>query len=252
MQALSGGKMREYLCSIVTVCFNSEKTIEKTIESVLNQTYKNIEYLIIDGNSTDHTMEIVKKYEPLFEGRMKWVSEPDNGIYDAMNKGVHMSSGELIGIINSDDYYELTAVEDMILAMSEEPYQILYGALRTLKNGVESGIAIGSHLFLRENMIGHPACFVTKKLYDELGVYDTEFVSAADYDFMLRMSEKPEVHFQPVYKLIANFATGGMCASSKAYYDLLKVQKKHGIITEKEYKKIVLKCKIYDFLHGNR
>ena len=244
--------MREYLCSIVTVCFNSEKTIEKTIESVLNQTYKNIEYLIIDGNSTDHTMEIVKKYEPLFEGRMKWVSEPDNGIYDAMNKGVHMSSGELIGIINSDDYYELTAVEDMILAMSEEPYQILYGALRTLKNGVESGIAIGSHLFLRENMIGHPACFVTKKLYDELGVYDTEFVSAADYDFMLRMSEKPEVHFQPVYKLIANFATGGMCASSKAYYDLLKVQKKHGIITEKEYKKIVLKCKIYDFLHGNR
>ena len=105
---------------------------------------------------------------------------------------------------------------------------------------------------LREEMISHPACFITKQLYNDLGGYDTQFVSAADYDFMLRMSERPEVHFQPVYKLIANFSTGGMCASSKAYYDLLKVQKKHGIIAEKEYKKIVIKCKIYDFLHGKR
>lgn len=244
--------MSECLCSIITVCFNSEKTIEKTIESVLNQTYKNIEYLIIDGKSTDRTMEIVKKYEPLFEGRMKCVSEPDKGIYDAMNKGIRMASGKLIGIINSDDYYEPTAVEDMVSAMSDESYQILYGAMRILKDGVERSISIGSHLFLREGMIGHPACFVTKRLYDELGVYDTQFVSAADYDFMLRMAENPNVHFKPVYKLIANFATGGMCASSKAYYDLLKVQKKHGIITEKEYKKIVFKCKIYDFLHGIR
>lgn len=244
--------MSECLCSIITVCFNSEKTIEKTIESVLNQTYKNIEYLIIDGKSTDCTMEIVKKYEPLFEGRMKCVSEPDKGIYDAMNKGIRMASGKLIGIINSDDYYEPTAVEDMVSAMSDESYQILYGAMRILKEGVERSISIGSHLFLREGMIGHPACFVTKRLYDELGVYDTQFVSAADYDFMLRMAENPNVHFKPVYKLIANFATGGMCASSKAYYDLLKVQKKHGIITEKEYKKIVFKCKIYDFLHGIR
>ena len=155
-------------------------------------------------------------------------------------------------MVEHDDYYELNAVENMIMAMSDAPYQILYGALRTLKKGVETGIAISSHQFLRERMIGHPACFVTKQLYDELGVYDTQFVSAADYDFMLRMSENPNVHFQPVYKLIANFATGGMCASSKAYYDLLKVQKKHGIITEKEYRKSFFKCKLYDFLHGKR
>lgn len=240
------------LCTVITVCFNSEKTIEKTIKSVLNQTYKNIEYLIIDGSSTDSTMEIVKKYEPLFEGRMKWVSEPDNGIYDAMNKGIRMASGELIGIINSDDYYEDSAVENMVEAMSDEPYQILYGALRTLEDGIERNISISSHLFLRESMIGHPACFITKRLYDELGVYDTSFVSAADYDFMLRMAEKPNVYFQPVYKIIANFAMGGMCASSKAYYDLLKVQRKHKIITEKEYGKTVIKCRLYDFLHGKK
>lgn len=244
--------MGEILCTVITVCYNSEKTIEKTILSVLNQTYKNIEYLIIDGNSSDNTMEIVKKYEPLFKGRMKWVSEPDNGIYDAMNKGIRMARGELIGIINSDDYYETTAVENMVDAMSDDPYQILYGAMRTVKEGMERSISIGSHLFLREGMIGHPACFVTKRLYDELGMYNTKFVSAADYDFMLSMVEKPDVHFKPVYKLISNFATGGMCASSNAYYDLLKVQRKHRIITEKEYKKIVMKCKIYDLLHGER
>lgn len=244
--------MKECLCSIVTVCFNSEKTITKTIESVLNQTYQNIEYLIIDGNSSDSTMEIVKKYEPLFQGRMKWISEPDKGIYDAMNKGIRMASGELIGIINSDDYYEEDAVEQMVQAMSDQPYQILYGMLRTLKDGVEKGIAIHSHQFLKESMIGHPACFITKKLYGEIGCYDTEFVSAADYDFMLRMAEDERVCFTPVYKVIANFATGGMCSSSKAYYDLLKVQKKHGIISGKEYKKTVFKCKIYDFLHGYR
>jgi len=244
--------MKESLCSIITVCFNSERTIKRTIESVLNQTYKNIEYLIIDGDSSDKTVDIVRQYEPLFNGRMKWISEPDNGIYDAMNKGISMASGGLVGIINSDDYYEPDAVENMMSAMGNEPYQVLYGAVRTINNGMEQNIAIYSHMFLRESMIAHPGCFITKQLYDELGVYDTQFISAADYDFMLRMAENPNVHFTPVYKLIANFATGGMCASSKAYYDLLRVQRKHRIITEKEYKKIMLKCKIYDFLHGKR
>ena len=244
--------MRDILCTLITVCYNSEDTIRRTFESVLNQSYKNIEYIVIDGKSTDGTLGIIKEYELLFEGRMKWVSELDKGIYDAMNKGIYMASGELIGIINSDDYYELDAVEQMVLAMADEPFQILYGFLRTMNNGVEKSISITSHLFLREEMISHPACFITKSLYQKFGVYDTQFVSAADYDFMLRMSENPNVHFQPVYKLIANFATGGMSASSKAYYDLLKVQKKHGIITEKEYRKSFFKCKIYDFLHGKR
>ena len=244
--------MRDILCTLITVCYNGEATIRRTFDSVLQQTYKNIEYIVIDGQSKDGTLEIIKEYEPLFEGRMKWVSEPDKGIYDAMNKGIRMASGELIGIINSDDYYEPDAVEQMVLAMNDEPYQILYGFLRTLSNGVEKSITIASHLFLREEMISHPSCFITKQLYNDLGEYDTQFVSAADYDFMLRMSENHKVHFQPVYKLIANFSTGGMCASSKAYYDLLKVQKKHGIITEKEYNKVVFKCKLYDFLHGKR
>lgn len=240
--------MSEKLCTLITVCYNSESTIRRTFQSVLQQTYTNIEYIVVDGKSTDGTLEIIKEYEPLFNGRMRWISEPDKGIYDAMNKGISMASGELIGIINSDDYYELTAVEEVMRVMSEEPYQILYGFLRTVKNGMEREISIGSHRFLRERMIGHPASFVTKRLYEEIGTYDTQFISAADYDFMLRMSEDERVRFTPVYKLLANFSTGGMCASSKAYYDLLKVQRKHKIITEKEYMKTVFKCRIYDFI----
>ena len=98
------------LVTVITPCFNSEKTIRKTIESVLNQTYHNIEYLIIDGASTDKTVEIAKSYEQAFGGRMKIYSEPDKGIYDAMNKGIRLAGGELVGIVNSDDYYETDAV----------------------------------------------------------------------------------------------------------------------------------------------
>lgn len=243
--------MNNKLCSIITVCYNSEKTIKRTIESVLNQTYHNIEYLIIDGASTDGTIAIIKEYEMKFQGRMKWISEPDDGIYYAMNKGISIAKGELIGIINSDDYYEDNAVEIMIDAMTDEPYQVIYGMTNCWKSDKLESTSITYHTFLNDRMISHPACFVTSKLYKDYGCYDTEFVSASDYDFMLRMSEKEDVVFRPIPKLIANFTSGGMCASSKAYYDLLKVQKKHSIISEKEYKKTVTKCKIYDFIHGN-
>ena len=97
--------------SIITVCFNSAKTIRDTIESVINQTYKNIEYIIVDGGSTDGTIDIIKEYEPYIA---KWVSESDDGIYDAMNKGIMMSTGEIIGLVNSDDFLELEAIKNVV------------------------------------------------------------------------------------------------------------------------------------------
>ena len=104
------------LFSIVTVCYNSEKTIETTIKSILNQTCQDYEYWIIDGKSTDRTVQIIQQYEPLFQGKLKWISEKDQGIYDAMNKGIAHSSGEIIGILNSDDYYEDDALEKIAKA----------------------------------------------------------------------------------------------------------------------------------------
>ena len=98
------------LISIATPCFNSEKTIERTIKSVLDQKFKDYEYIIVDGGSTDKTLDIVKKYEPLFEGRMRWISEPDKGIYDAFNKGVERSRGVYCWNVNSDDWIESDAL----------------------------------------------------------------------------------------------------------------------------------------------
>lgn len=231
--------------SIITACFNSSATIRKTFDSVLQQSYPEIEYLVIDGLSTDGTVDIIKEYEPLFQGRMQWVSEKDNGIYDAMNKGIRMSSGELIGIINSDDYYEKDAVEIMVNEWTEQKYQILYGATRTWKNGVEESIGILSHRFLNERMISHPSCFVTRAVYEDLGYYDTKHTSAADYDFMLKMNGNEKVEFVPVYRVIANFATGGMCATDKAYEDLMEVRKVHGLLTNYQYRKFRLTSRLY-------
>lgn len=105
--------------SIITISFNSEKTIERTINSVLAQTCKNYEYIVVDGNSKDATLDIIKKYEPMFEGRMSWKSEPDKGIYDAMNKGIRRSKGDIIGIVNSDDWLEPNALENVWNAFEE-------------------------------------------------------------------------------------------------------------------------------------
>ena len=96
--------------TLITVSYNSELTISETIESVLNQTYFNIEYIIVDGNSSDNTLRIVKKCEKLFLGRLKWISEPDKGLYDAMNKGIKAATGDIIGILNSDDFFSSSHV----------------------------------------------------------------------------------------------------------------------------------------------
>ncbi|MBP9997255.1 MAG: glycosyltransferase [Lachnospiraceae bacterium] len=249
--------MEDIKVSVITVCYNSENTIRRTIESVLKQTYSNIEYIIVDGASVDSTLDIVKEYEESFGGRLRFISEPDGGIYFAMNKGISMATGELIGMINSDDWYEPDAVKVMAEAYSEQlsvsggkPYQILYGKTRSVRDGEEVSISESDHTRLREEMISHPSSFVSAALYRELGAYDTKFISAADYDFMLRMYAKDDVVFTRVDELIANFTLGGMCASSKAYYDLLKVRKRHGIISGLEYLITVCKCRIYDTLHG--
>ncbi|GFI45541.1 putative glycosyltransferase [Lachnospiraceae bacterium] len=231
--------------SIITVCYNSEYTIRRTLKSVLQQSYSNIEYIIVDGNSNDKTIDIVKEFVPEFGNKLQIISEPDSGIYDAMNKGIAKASGQLIGILNSDDYYEEEAVAYMVDAMTEDKYQILYGFTRTVKDGIEYSISRRSHTFLSEEMIDHPACFVTKAVYDDFGSFDLQYISAADYDFMLRMSMIPEVRFYPVDQLVVNFSMGGMCSTDKAWLDLLKLKKNHGMITEKRYKWELFKDKVY-------
>ncbi len=238
--------------SIITVCYNSAGTICRTFNSVLGQSYPNIEYWVIDGRSSDGTIDVIKEYEPKFKGKMHWISEEDHGIYDAMNKGIKLSTGELIGILNSDDYYEPDAVRKMVDSMTNEAYQILYGAMRAWKNGVEESISISSHLFLRERMINHPACFVTKAVYDRFGDFDVTYKSVADYDFMLRMFEHKEIHFIPVYDLIVNFTLGGMCSTDEAYEELMKMRSVHGLLSKRQYRTFQWKSRLHQLAQGLR
>ncbi|GKX65532.1 glycosyltransferase family 2 protein [Inconstantimicrobium mannanitabidum] len=214
--------------SIITVCLNSEKYIEQTIQSVLNQIYKDIEYIIIDGMSTDNTLNIVEKYKPLFNGRLTVVSEKDSGIYNAMNKGIKRATGELIGIINSDDWYELDAVENVVNNYNNEEC-VLYGGMVNRKDNEITKIDMSSYKELSNCMFGHPTAFVPKSIYNKFGLYDESYRIAADYDFMLRLFDN-NVQFKFINKVIANFREGGLSTTSieKCKNETLAVKEKHG------------------------
>ncbi len=221
--------------SIITVCYNSQKTIKDTIESVLHQTYENIEYIIVDGKSTDDTLAIIETYLPLFNGRLTVISESDKGIYDAMNKGIAHATGELIGIINSDDFYELDAVENILKRYTGEQYTILYGMIRALENNREKSVLLYSHNFLSEKMIAHPGCFVSRSVYNEIANYNVKHFSAADYEFMIKVSQSGKVTFIPVYCIIANYRHGGISDRPEGLLDMLEVKKEYGLISRRKY-----------------
>ncbi len=240
--------------TIITVCYNSQATIRDTIESVLNQTYTNIEYIIVDGKSTDKTLDIIKGYEPDFGNRLILISEPDKGIYDAMNKGISKASGELIGIINSDDFYERDAVQKIVDKYQGEKYCVLYGMERILEKNEEKQVTILSHTFLKERMIAHPSCFVSKETYLRFGIYNISHPSAADYDLMLRFYDSGMITFTPIYSLIANYRIGGMSSSTKGYLDSLKVRQEHGLMSKKmyivSYLVAIIRYRIFKILRG--
>ena len=239
--------MGDIKVSIITVCYNSEKTIEHTIQSVLEQTYKNIEYIVIDGASTDSTIGIINSYRDSFNERLIVVSEKDNGIYYAMNKGISLSTGTLIGIINSDDWYEKDAVENIVKAYRDNHdnlYSVYYGKTGIISNGKLIRIDESSHENLENDMISHPSCFVTKSVYEQLGVFNTSYPSVADYDLMLRFSRSEKVSFIAVDSHVANFTLGGMSSTGKAYIDLLRLKKAYGKIGHLEGNIEIFKAKL--------
>lgn len=229
--------MNKIMFSIITVAYNSETTIRDTIESVLNQSYDNYEYLIIDGKSTDSTLDIIKEYEEKFKGKMKYISEPDQGIYDAMNKGISMASGELIGIINSDDWYERNALENVARQYQEYDYTVYYGYMRTVDamTGKEIRCALYSHEYIREAMINHPTVFVSKKIYDKFGVFDCQYKASADYDFIVRLTKQREIRFVKMNDVQANFRTGGVSENPKALMETMKIKYRNGYMTRLQY-----------------
>ncbi len=229
------------LVTVITVCYNCENTIRETIESVLHQTYTNIEYIIVDGLSTDRTLDIIKEYEPLFQGRMRYISERDHGIYNAMNKGIRMAGGQLIGLINGDDYYELDAVEATVRNMNSARCQVIYGYMRVLKGNIPKYIAKENHKNLNKEMISHPTCFVTRRTYQKYGLFLEWFNVAADYELMLRLYGKEDVVFTQVRKVQAYFRLGGASDNKKYALEREVARVMHGAISVGEFvDKVVL------------
>lgn len=180
--------------SIVTVTYNSGKTLRDTIESVLRQTHSELEYIIMDGGSRDDTVEIIKEYEPKFRGRLKWVSRRDRGMYDAMNNGIRMADGDVVGIINSDDFYHRDDIIARVSAAFENnDVEALYGDVRFVneKNLEKTVRYYSSRNFTPGRfrwgfMPAHPTFFTYKRNFDRFGYYKYDYYIAADYELLTR------------------------------------------------------------------
>ena len=206
----------QVLVSVVTVAYNSEKTIRKTIESVLNQTYPHVEYWIIDGASKDGTVAIAKEYEDQFDGKgyaYHILSEPDAGIYDAMNKGCKKATGQIVGIINSDDWYEPNAVERMIDTYRKRHFDMFYADLRIVREDGNGGFTemMIKHSRLRAPAVSrdwnHPTTFITRKVYDR---YQYKLESLHDdWDLVLKI-RRGGYRIVVLNEVLANFRYGGV------------------------------------------
>lgn len=229
--------------SIVTVVYNCEKHIEETIQSVINQTYDNVEYIIIDGGSTDGTLNIIKKYEDALD---YWVSEKDGGIYDAMNKGIILSSGGIIGLVNADDYIYKNTLNKVAQAVLSTNCKYTYGNIDLIN---KDGEVFAKRYAMskkdtetkkyEEMPCSHPTMFVSMKVYKQIGLFDTRFKLSADYDFLLKVLEH---NFAGSRLKITTgaFRMGGKSGGLKGLYENLEVLKYRDISKVKVYKNFLV------------
>ena len=218
--------------TIITVCLNSAKTIRRTFDSLLEQSFEDYEYIVVDGESTDGTLEIIREYEPKFQGRMRCISEKDKGIYDAMNKGIRMAKGEYINIMNSDDWFE----KDALKKIAEVPGNpdVIYGCIRLFFP--ESGamdIQRIDHRRLIERPLFHQGCFIARKAHEKYGLYDLQYKVCADHDFLLKLYLSG-LNFVAIDEIISVFSKGGFSEKNKWIYlkENFTLRYKNGVISK--------------------
>jgi len=210
--------------SIITVCYNSEKTIAQTIESVLMQSYPNIEYIIIDGSSTDGTVRIAESYKDRFQCHgilYKIVSEPDNGIYDAMNKGIGLASGDIVGTLNSDDFYSDRFVLDEVYnLMSKSSAQSFFADVVYIKDKQDKPVRYYSskHFNTKRFKFGfmpaHPSFFTYRDNYLSYGCYKTDYRIAADYELLVRFLYTKGISYCYAPRPVVKMRMGGVSTKS--------------------------------------
>ncbi|MEE2700019.1 MAG: glycosyltransferase family 2 protein [Bacteroidota bacterium] len=210
---------KNFKISIITVALNSQSTIKHTIESVDSQDYNNVEYIIIDGASTDWTLTILESYKDKVN---YFISEHDDGIYDAMNKGIKAATGDIIGILNSDDFYPNSKVLSKVAKVFEQTNcDCLYGDLVYVDQGNARKVVrywqSGSFKKSKLNtgwMLPHPTFFVKKEVYEKFGLYNTDLRSAADYEMILRLLNKHQISVEYIPEIIVKMRRGGKSNSS--------------------------------------
>ncbi|MEI6267760.1 MAG: glycosyltransferase family 2 protein [Methylococcaceae bacterium] len=200
--------------SIITSVYNNQETIAEAMDSALSQTYADIEYIIIDGGSTDNTVNIIKSYQ----NRLAvFISEPDNGIYDGLNKGINLATGDVIGFLHSDDLYENnTVIEKVAKAFIENEIDSVYGNLTYVNKSDPTKVIRywkSGDFTLKKLSCGwmppHPTFFVKRAIYQQHGQFDTRFKIAADYDLMLRFLGKYKISTYYIPSVLIKMRAGG-------------------------------------------
>ena len=226
--------------TIITVVFNGAKYIRSAIQSILSQDYDNIEYIVIDGSSTDGTVDIVKEYQDKIS---VFISEPDEGIYDAMNKGIALATGNVIGILNSDDFYiDEFVIEKVVKEFDEKGVDSVYADLVFVSpNNLEKTIRYydSNHFNPSRFAYGwtpaHPTFFVKKEIYDKYGVFRTDFKIAADFDILARFLYTQKISYSYMQEVLVKMRVGGVSTSFSSIWinsiEALKACKNNGIKT---------------------
>ena len=210
--------------SLISISYNSENTISKTFQSVKNQSFNNYEYILIDGGSIDGTLNIANKQNHI----SKIVSEPDKGIYDALNKGIKNSTGEIIGFLNSDDtFYDKNSLQHIVDAFDDNTAcvfgDLIYTDINEEVKRVWKGSAFKKGAFNKGWMPAHPTFYCRRSVYEKLGLYDDRFRIAGDFELMLRFLEKHNIRSKYIPKTLVNMKVGGASNNGlKSKLDILK------------------------------
>lgn len=249
--------------TIITVTYNRGNIIKDAIESVLMQQYQNYEYIIVDGKSNDNTIEILKEYEPKFNGRMRWISEKDRGMYDGINKGIRMATGDVVGIINSDDFYHRTDIFDIINNSFEEKkdIQAIYGDVRFVNpDNLEKTVRYYSSkrwkpwCFRFGFMPAHPTFFTYKKNFERYGYYQYDYHIAADYELLIRhlYTNKVPAKYVPVDFMkmrTGGRSTNGWKANVLLNKEIVRACKANGIYTNMPMLFLKYFVKVFELLN---
>lgn len=232
--------------SLITVTYNAGGVLCCAIESALHQTYSNLEYIIVDGASKDNTLDIIRAYEPQFQGRMKWISEPDRGLYDAMNKGIRMATGDVVGILNSDDFFTSNDVlEKVAECFADNDVDAVYGDIHFVRSDdLNRCVRYYSSRIFRRGLMrlgfipAHPSFYCRRECFEKYGCYKTDYKIAADFDLLLRFIyvHRIRIKYLPVDMVtmrLGGASTSGLKSRMTCMKEHLRSFRENGVKTNR-------------------